>query len=122
MSSRISQGSSPMTCHCGKSLALVKSWTSMNPGRRFLACNDYDYETGRRGCDFFQWYDSGQTIWQRDVINKLLVDNKKLAWKLSVKEEEVKKIVAGSKSKTYYYFVTVMIVVVLAMFVVCTLI
>ncbi|KAK9714246.1 hypothetical protein RND81_06G081200 [Saponaria officinalis] len=76
----------PSKCRCGVSLALLKSWTSENPGRRFLACKLYNPETNYRGCNFFKWYDKGQFEWQEDVIDKLMLEKKLLEARMEVEK------------------------------------
>ncbi|XP_074304425.1 uncharacterized protein LOC141639144 [Silene latifolia] len=63
-------------CKCGVPLALLKSWTTDNPGRRFLTCKFSNPATKNRGCGFFRWYDEEQVEWQRDVINNLVLEKK----------------------------------------------
>ncbi|KAK9705111.1 hypothetical protein RND81_07G034400 [Saponaria officinalis] len=79
--SRSTSSSSSRTsckCNCGVPLALVKSWTTDNPGRRFLTCKFYNPSTQFRGCQYFKWFDEEQCQWQKDVINQLLLDKKLL--------------------------------------------
>ncbi|KAK9742748.1 hypothetical protein RND81_03G195000 [Saponaria officinalis] len=73
-----SSSRSSRKCNCGVPLALVKSWTTDNPGRRFLTCKFYNPSTQYRGCQYFKWYDQDQCQWQKDVINQLLLDKKLL--------------------------------------------
>ncbi|KAK9689175.1 hypothetical protein RND81_09G040900 [Saponaria officinalis] len=61
----------PSKCKCSVSPALLTSWTSHNPGRRFLACKF-------RFCKYFRWVDEEQSEWKRDVINQLLLEKKLL--------------------------------------------
>ncbi|KAK9713745.1 hypothetical protein RND81_06G048700 [Saponaria officinalis] len=61
----------PSKCKCSVPLALLTSWTSRNPGRRFMACKF-------RFCKYFRWVDEEQSEWQRDVINQLLMEKKLL--------------------------------------------
>ncbi|KAK9756490.1 hypothetical protein RND81_01G101500 [Saponaria officinalis] len=51
----------PIKCNCKVPVAMLKSWTSDNPGRRFLTCKF-------RFCN----------DWQRDVINQLVLEKKLL--------------------------------------------
>ncbi|KAK9698639.1 hypothetical protein RND81_08G119900 [Saponaria officinalis] len=73
MSTATSSNSSrnPSKCKCSMPPALLTSWTSHNPGRRFLACKF-------RFCKYFRWVDEEQSEWQRDVINQLLLEKKLL--------------------------------------------
>lgn len=60
MSSLSSTLSIPVVqCSCGICASVVKTWTRVNPGRMFGACENYDWITKRRGCEFFKWYDKG---------------------------------------------------------------
>ncbi|KAK9705230.1 hypothetical protein RND81_07G042100 [Saponaria officinalis] len=61
----------PIKCKCSVPPALLTSWTSHNPERRFLACKF-------RFCKYFRWVDEDQSEWQRDVINQLLLEKKLL--------------------------------------------
>ncbi|KAK9714837.1 hypothetical protein RND81_06G123800 [Saponaria officinalis] len=61
----------PTKCKCSVPSALLTSWTSHNPGRRFLACK-FCF------CKYFRWVDEDQSEWQRDVINQLLLEKKLL--------------------------------------------
>ncbi|KAK9691283.1 hypothetical protein RND81_09G187100 [Saponaria officinalis] len=61
----------PSKCKCSVPPALLTSWTSHNPGRRFLACK-FSF------CKYFRWVDEEQSEWQRDVINQLLSEKKLL--------------------------------------------
>ncbi|KAK9756876.1 hypothetical protein RND81_01G126700 [Saponaria officinalis] len=65
-------------CNCGVPLALVKSWTADNPGRRFLTCKFYNPSTQFRGCQYFKWYDEDQCQWQKSIINQLILEKKLL--------------------------------------------
>ncbi|KAK9677586.1 hypothetical protein RND81_11G153500 [Saponaria officinalis] len=73
MSTATSSNSSrnPSKCKCSVPPALLTSWTSHNPGRRFLACKFCCYK-------YFRWVDEEQSEWQRDVINQLLLEKKLL--------------------------------------------
>ncbi|KAL2897967.1 hypothetical protein RDABS01_039749, partial [Bienertia sinuspersici] len=54
------------------------SWTSDNPGRKFVACKFYNHETGQKGCNTFEWIDEDILDWQRDVANMLVAEKHKL--------------------------------------------
>ena len=77
-SSRAIENSQPCRCYCGMRIAIMRSWTPKNPGRRFMACKLYDIESGRRGCSFFRWIDADQVEWQRVTINELVEVKKEL--------------------------------------------
>uniref|UniRef100_A0A803LJX4 GRF-type domain-containing protein n=1 Tax=Chenopodium quinoa TaxID=63459 RepID=A0A803LJX4_CHEQI len=68
--SRIGSGVSARSKRCNSSLLVSKSraWTKDNRGRRFLACPDYDTDTGRRGSNYFRWDDQEDRSynWQLD--------------------------------------------------------
>lgn len=79
MSSSSSTPSVPIVrCSCGISASVVKSWTRANLGRRFWACENYDWATKRRQCDYFKWYDQEINAWTMDVCNELIDDKKAL--------------------------------------------
>jgi hypothetical protein len=42
-------------CFCGVLCAKRVSWTRENPGRRFIACKNYDPNSKWRGCKKFKW-------------------------------------------------------------------
>lgn len=65
-------------CRCGIPAKMLTSWTSENPGRRFLNYKFSDVHTGRKGYEYFYWVDEDQVEWQRVVINCLLVEKKLL--------------------------------------------
>ena len=67
------------TCGCGLPVARRTSWTHDNPGRKFVACQFSNHETGDRGYNSFDWIDEWMTDWQRDVINKLVAEKQRLA-------------------------------------------
>lgn len=48
------QEQSQETCGCGKIAQLRRSWTTENPGRRFLGCANYK---NHQACDYFKWVD-----------------------------------------------------------------
>ncbi|KHN31103.1 hypothetical protein glysoja_030754, partial [Glycine soja] len=50
---------------------LVTSWTEENPGRHFYGCGAYK-DTGRKGCNFFQWHDPVGNICQKKIIVALM--------------------------------------------------
>ncbi|KAK9697825.1 hypothetical protein RND81_08G063600 [Saponaria officinalis] len=61
-----------------------------NPGRRFETCKLYNPRSKIRGCNYFRWYDTTQTDWQRIIINKLQLENKMLTTEMGSLKEEVK--------------------------------
>ncbi|KAK9706408.1 hypothetical protein RND81_07G122100 [Saponaria officinalis] len=75
-------------CNCQVPLAVVKSWTRENPGRRFLTCKFYNPGIKFCGCEFFRWYDQNQCDWQRDVINELVLDKKLLCKEMEIIKAE----------------------------------
>ena len=79
--------STPTHCYCGVPVAKKTSWTSTNPGRRFVVCKVYCPERGVEGCGFFDWVDADMVEWQRVLTNQLLLEKKLLE-----KEKELLKI------------------------------
>ncbi|KAL9233243.1 hypothetical protein vseg_008266 [Gypsophila vaccaria] len=72
-----SESQSPLRkCKCHSPVAIVRSWTNWNPGRRFEGCKFYNPNDVSQGCNHFKWYDKVQTEWQRDLINELLLEKK----------------------------------------------
>ncbi|KAK9668826.1 hypothetical protein RND81_13G089400 [Saponaria officinalis] len=63
-------------CKCGIPVATKTSWTTQNPGRRFVTCKFYNPDSMMSGCNFFRWIDDDMTNWQRHVINRLVMENK----------------------------------------------
>lgn len=76
-------------CKCGYALAIRTSWTTQNPGRRFLACKFYDPETEIRGCDSFYWVDEDPIEWQTSVTNQLVLDKKLMKIDMNALKVEV---------------------------------
>ncbi|XP_057247571.1 uncharacterized protein At4g04775-like [Beta vulgaris subsp. vulgaris] len=69
----------PKRCHCGFVVTKIRAWTRDNPGRRFVACPDYDAETDTRGCKLFKWCDVEEPIeWQKNVILGLMEEKQEL--------------------------------------------
>ncbi|KAL2941452.1 Capsule polysaccharide export inner-membrane protein CtrB [Bienertia sinuspersici] len=67
-----------MICNCGIPVAHKQSWTSRNPGRRFVTCKLSNPAVGMNGCGTFAWVDDHQVEWQRVVINNLILEKKLL--------------------------------------------
>ena len=42
-----------MEYYCGYDVFVQRGWTHQNPGRRFVACPDYDAHSNIRSCNFF---------------------------------------------------------------------
>ncbi|XP_056686361.1 uncharacterized protein [Spinacia oleracea] len=59
-------------CACGFPVVQRTSWTHENPGRKFKGCKFYNFETGQRDCNAFDWVDEYILGWQKDVTNHLL--------------------------------------------------
>ena len=70
--------SSPSHCYCGIPVAKRQSWTSSNPGRRFVLCKFANPHTEFKGCKFWHWVDEEQQDWQRALINQLILEKKLL--------------------------------------------
>lgn len=66
----------PSICGCGVPVARRQSWTSRNPGRKFVNCKFSNPRTGSQGCGLFMWVDAPQIEWQRVIINQLLLEKK----------------------------------------------
>lgn len=61
-----------MECYCGYDVSVQRELTHQNPGRRFVACPDYDAHANIRSCNFFRWVDKDMTEWQKEVILQLM--------------------------------------------------
>ena len=65
-------------CFCGVPCAKRVSWTRENPGRRFIACKNYDPNSKWRRCKKFKWIDENVVDWQKEVALKLIDEKDKL--------------------------------------------
>lgn len=74
----------PTKCHCG-----MTSWTSTNPGRKFIASKFYDAASSRRGCSFFRWIDEDPVEWQRIITNQLVLEKKLMKNDIAILKQEV---------------------------------
>ena len=61
-------------CFCGVSCAKRVSWIRKNPGRRFIACKNYDPNSKQRGCKKFIWINENVVDWQREVTFEITFD------------------------------------------------
>ncbi|KAL6275099.1 hypothetical protein ACE6H2_018700 [Prunus campanulata] len=59
-------------CHCGKLARMQTSWTTSNPGRRFLVCPKSKREWVKRMWVFFQWFDAEMCERSKSLIPGLL--------------------------------------------------
>ncbi|XP_057249390.1 uncharacterized protein LOC130590834 [Beta vulgaris subsp. vulgaris] len=83
----------PKICKCKIGVATLTSWTSDNPGRKFITCKFYDrIRKIRHGCDVWEWVDEHQEEWQRVLINQLLLEKKLLGSDIEVLKAEVHKL------------------------------
>ncbi|XP_021857299.1 uncharacterized protein [Spinacia oleracea] len=71
-------------CGCGYPVVQRTSWTHENPGRKFKSCRFYNFGTGQRGCDAFDWVDEDILEWQKDVTNHLLSEKQRLAMEMKI--------------------------------------
>ncbi|KAK6150062.1 hypothetical protein DH2020_017587 [Rehmannia glutinosa] len=62
-------------CNCGRNATMKTSWTDLNPGRRYMACQKFK-EVG--GCTFFNWIDPPMCSRARQIIPGLLKKINKL--------------------------------------------
>ncbi|KAL2975249.1 hypothetical protein AAZX31_14G150300 [Glycine max] len=76
---------------------LVTSWTEENPGRRFYGCCLYK-DTGRRGCNFFQWHDPVGNNRQKKIIVGLM----KEVDELKLREKDLQTMISEMKMKEKY--------------------
>lgn len=60
-SSSSSSGTSYVTCHCGETTAIRVSTTSLNPGKRFFGCKNFDHPE-KRNCAFFDWVENDTSV------------------------------------------------------------
>ncbi|KAL2938115.1 Transcription factor MafB [Bienertia sinuspersici] len=67
-----------MFWRCGVHVAHKQSWTSRNPGRKFVVCKFYNPSIGRLECETFAWVDKDMEEWQRVVINQLVFEKQLL--------------------------------------------
>ncbi|XP_021723966.1 uncharacterized protein LOC110691356 [Chenopodium quinoa] len=76
-------------CHCGLLVSKSRAWTRDNPGRRFLACPDYDAKTDKRSCKFFKW---DPNAWQTEVILGLMQEKQELKNEVMSMRKELKQV------------------------------
>ncbi|KAL2894853.1 hypothetical protein RDABS01_010762, partial [Bienertia sinuspersici] len=60
------------------------TWTQVNPRTKFVACKFYKHEARQRGCNYFEWVDKDMVGWQRDVINAVVAEKRRLATDISL--------------------------------------
>ena len=61
---------------------MQRGWTVKNPGKRFVACPNYDGYNNIRSCNFFRWVDKQMTDCQKEVILHLTDKRTKLQRKV----------------------------------------
>ncbi|KAH9611010.1 hypothetical protein KSS87_013241 [Heliosperma pusillum] len=71
---------------------VLTSWTTDNPGRRFEKCKFSNIRTGSVGCDWFRWHDRTQMEWQKDVINKLILEKRLLKCEVDILGRDIQSI------------------------------
>ncbi|XP_021771792.1 uncharacterized protein LOC110735926 [Chenopodium quinoa] len=86
--SRLSNSGS--RCHCGLLLSKSRAWTKDNPGRRFLACLDYDSDSKRRGYKYSKWVDMEDPN-VIDIIMGLMQEKQELKNEVMSMWKELKK-------------------------------
>ncbi|XP_058751698.1 uncharacterized protein LOC131624801 [Vicia villosa] len=76
-------------CFCDLDSPLTTSWTTRNPGRRFNGCGLFKLQ-GRKGCDFFSWYDVEMSVRAKEVILSLMkkIDEHKQKDNAKLKQDE----------------------------------
>ncbi|KAK9716334.1 hypothetical protein RND81_06G226200 [Saponaria officinalis] len=79
-------------CYCGHPIYVKKSSTMDDPGKRFKSCKLYNPTSKMRGCNYFRWYYTTLTEWQRHIINKMNLENKMLTSETEVMKEELKSL------------------------------
>lgn len=83
----------PIFCKCGVPVAHLTSWTSDNPGRKFVACKFFDrVKKVRYGCNVWEWVDKNQEEWQRVLINELTLEKKILCTNVELLKKEVENV------------------------------
>uniref|UniRef100_A0A0E0JJD2 Zinc finger GRF-type domain-containing protein n=1 Tax=Oryza punctata TaxID=4537 RepID=A0A0E0JJD2_ORYPU len=78
---------------CGKKAALLISWSSSNPGRRYHSC----YNTRKEGRSFWRWSDSEPGA----CIKQLLLDLRDVVWVVRDEIEGLDVPLHGSKNKLF---------------------
>ncbi|KAL5137109.1 hypothetical protein HKD37_10G027527 [Glycine soja] len=99
-SSYTSEVRSRVFCLCNIETPLVTSWTKENPGRRFYGCGLYkarniNLDTGRKGCNFFQWHDPVGNNRQKKIIVGLM----KEVDELKLREKDLQTMISEMKMK-----------------------
>ncbi|XP_058754736.1 uncharacterized protein LOC131627902 [Vicia villosa] len=76
-------------CFCDLDSPLTTSWTNGNPGRRFNWCGLFKLQ-GRKGCNFFSWYDDEMSVRAKKVILSLMkrIDELKQKDNIKLKQDE----------------------------------
>jgi len=69
-------------CFCGDVAKVCTSWTSKNPGRRFIGCPNY--KSGR-GCNYFSWIEPRVPDWYASKMLEIRDERKR-------NEEEIEKL------------------------------
>ncbi|KAK6140688.1 hypothetical protein DH2020_025570 [Rehmannia glutinosa] len=99
-------------CHCGRNAVKKTSWTDLNPGRRYSACENFR-EVG--GCCYFVWIDPPMCTRARQIIPGLLKKVNKLENNLkqvNKLENDIKQLEDDLKCKRsrekYLWFALVM--------------
>ena len=78
-------------CFCGVTCAKRVSWTRENPGRRFIACKNYDPNSKWRGCKKFKWIDEDVVDWQKEVALQLIDEKDNLIMEAKIMSSKVLK-------------------------------
>ncbi|XP_058752912.1 uncharacterized protein LOC131639290 [Vicia villosa] len=101
-------------CFCDLDSPLTTSWTKENPGRRFNGCGLYKLQ-GRKGCNFFNWYDEEMSGRAKEVILSLMkrIDEDKKKDNLKMKQDD------NLKKKLRFCQGLVILVVVLIVGLIC---
>ncbi|KAH1213807.1 hypothetical protein GmHk_14G041692 [Glycine max] len=95
---------------------LVTSWTEENPGRRFYGCCLYK-DTGRRGCNFFQWHDPVGNNRQKKIIVGLM----KEVDELKLREKDLQTMISEMKMKEKCLWIVLVVCWVCICFLLCLL-
>ncbi|KAI5334937.1 hypothetical protein L3X38_025070 [Prunus dulcis] len=93
----ISTTSSGMSRYCACETKIIRrtSWTDLNPGRRFDACDKK--WNNRRGMHFFKWVDNETCPRGKQVVPSLLRRLRAIEEEGRAKEEQLRSVEAKKK-------------------------
>ncbi|GER25167.1 GRF zinc finger containing protein [Striga asiatica] len=89
-SSSSSMRETRVLCLCGKYARMTTSWTSANPGRRYLHCEE-------KACTFWKWFDPPMCARSKEIIPGLLTKINRLEDETNRQHESATTLEANEK-------------------------